>query len=157
MSPSNRRRRPEWVRFAIAASLTLVGAACVTDVARNLAIEPAPAPGVVQFVMRDRNLVYGLTVMTCRGRAVWTISNAQLGLVPSRVTYGVTPAGFVSRTGPEPLKPGCYEVIVSGPSRMQFHVGEDGRLVSPGEPVISGPSSGSQRRQKVLQAEPMPC
>src|SRR5262245_41317285 len=156
MTRSDRRRRVEWVRFAIPASLTLLSAACVPDVARNVSIEPAPAPGVVQFVMRDRNLVYGLTVMTCRGHAVWTISNAQLGPVPSRVTYGVTPAGFVSRTGPEPLKPGCYDVVVSGPSRARFQIGEDGRLASPAKPVIAGPSSASQSRQKVLPVGLMP-
>ena len=157
MSRSNRHRWTEWVRFAIPACLTLLSAACLTDVARNLSIEPVPAPGVVQFVMRDRNLVYGLTVMTCRGRAVWTISNAQLGPVPSHVIYGVTPAGFVSRTGPDPLKPGCYEVIVSGPSRARFQIGQDGRLASPAEPVIAGPPSASQSRQKVLPAGLMPC
>jgi hypothetical protein len=146
MNRVGRGRRAEWVRLAIRASLTLLSAACVTDLARNVSIEPAPAPGVVQFVMRDRSLVYGLTVMTCRGHAVWTISNVQLGLVPSRVTYGVTPAGFVSRTGPEPLKPGCYDVIVSGPSRARFQIGEDGRLASPATPVIAGrPSSGHER------------
>src|SRR5512138_1351560 len=99
MNRSDGRRRVDWLRFAVPASLTLLSMACVTDPARNVSIEPAPAPGVVQFVMRDRSLVYGLTVMTCRGHAVWTISNAALGSVPSRVTYGVTPAGFVSRTG----------------------------------------------------------
>ena len=137
MSRTNQCRRAEWARFSIRASLTLLSAACVPDVARNVSIEPAPAPDVVQFVIRDRNLVYGLSVVTCRGHAVWTISNAELGLVPSRVTYGVTPAGFVSRTGPEPLKPGCYDVIVSGPSRARFNVGEDGRVVSPSQTVVS--------------------
>jgi len=156
MNQSNRHCWAELVRLAIAASLTLLSAACVPDVARNVSIEPAQAPRVVQFVMRDRNLVYGLTVMTCRGRAVWTISNAQLGLVPSRVIYGVTPAGFVSRTGPDPLKPGCYEVIVSGPSRARFQIGQDGRLAPPAEPVIAGPPSASQSRQKVLPAGLMP-
>ena len=140
MSLSDRRRRAEGLRCAIPAGLTLLGTACATDIARNVSIAPGPEPGVVQFVLKDRALVYGLTVMTCRGRAVWTISNERLGPAPSRFTYGVTPNGFVSRAGPEPLKPGCYEVIVSGPSRVRFQIGQDGRLVSPEKPV-SGPSS----------------
>ena len=120
--------------------LTLVCVACATDVARDVSVEPAPKAGVVEFVVQDRNLLYGLTVMTCRGRAVWTISNARLGLAPSRITYGITPDGFVSRVGPEELEPGCYEVVVSGPFHVRFHIGEDGKLVSPGEPVVSATS-----------------
>jgi hypothetical protein len=129
------------MRFAIrGACLTLLCVACATDVTRDVSVEPAPKAGVVEFVLKDRNLLYGLTVMTCRGRAVWTISNVRLGLAPSRITYGITPDGFVSRVGPEELKPGCYEVVVSGPARTRFHIGEDGQLVSPGQPVVSGPS-----------------
>ena len=139
-SRSDRRHRAERARFAIPVCLTLLCTACATDVGRNVSIEPAPAPGVVQFVMSDRSLVYGLTVMTCRGRAVWTISNDRLGPAPSRFTYGVTPPGFVSRTGPEPLEPGCYEVFISGPSRARFQIGKDGRLISPSGPVVSRPS-----------------
>ncbi len=131
------RGRPGPCRYALA-GLTLLCVGCATDVARNVLVEPTPAPGVVAFVLTDRNLVYGLTVMTCHGRAMWTISNERLGRVPSRITYGVTPDGFVSRIGPEALKPGCYEVVVSGPSRVRFRIGEDGRLVSPGNRVVSG-------------------
>jgi hypothetical protein len=105
-------------------------AACSTDISNLIRVEPAPTPGAVVFVLEDRSLVYGLTVMTCRGRAMWTISNGQLGGAPRRITYGVTPNGFVSRTGPGPLSPGCYEVIVSGPSRTRFHIGTDGQLVA---------------------------
>lgn len=126
------------MRFAIGGScLTLLCVACATDIARDVSVEPAPKAGVVEFVLKDRNLVYGLTVMTCRGRDVWTISNVRLGLAPSRITYGVTPDGFVSRVGPEELKPGCYELVVSGPSRVRFHIGEDGHLLSRDEPVVS--------------------
>jgi hypothetical protein len=106
-------------------------AACATDIARDVSVEPTPMAGVVDFVLKDRNLMYGLTVMTCNGRAVWTISNQGLGLPPGRISYGVTPEGFVSRVGPEPLKPGCYEVVVSGPSHVRFRLGEDGKLISP--------------------------
>ena len=121
------------MRFAIrGACLTLVCAACATDIARDVSVEPAPKAGVVEFVLTDRSLLYGLTVMTCRGRAVWTISNSRLGLAPGRITYGVTPDGFVSRVGPEPLEPGCYDVVVSGPSRARFHIGANGQIVTTG-------------------------
>lgn len=129
------------MRFAVrGVCLTLTCVACATDIARDVSVEPAPKAGVVEFVLKDRNLVYGLTVMTCHGRAVWTISNARLGLAPGRITYGVTPDGFVSRVGPEPLKSGCYEVVISGPSHARFQIGEDGRLISPSGPVVSGAS-----------------
>jgi hypothetical protein len=86
-------------------------------------------PGAVAFVLTNRNLFYGLTVANCSGRPMWTISNEKLVEPPTRITYGVAPTGFVSRTGPLTLTPGCYEVIVSGPSRARFHIGADGRLV----------------------------
>lgn len=121
-------------QFTIPAACLTLCVACATDVARDVSVEPTPKAGVVEFVLKDRTLLYGLTVMTCSGRAVWTISNQGLGLPPSRISYGVTPEGFVSRVGPETLKPGCYEVVVSGPSHVRFHIGENGQLVSPGEP-----------------------
>ena len=109
--------------------------ACATDVSNLVRVEPAPAPSTVVFTLENRDLVYGLSVITCRGRDMWTISNEKLGGAPSRIAYGVTPAGFVTRTGPRALEPGCYDIIVSGPSRTRFHIGSDGRLVvnsSPG-------------------------
>jgi hypothetical protein len=104
--------------------------ACATDVQRDLSVEPTPTPGVVVFAMNDRTLMYGLTVMTCRGRAMWTISNERLGRPPSRITYGITPDGFVSRLGPRPLTRGCYEVVVSGPSKKRFNIERDGGVIA---------------------------
>ena len=111
-------------------------AACATDVSNLARVEPAPPPSTVVFTLGSRDLVYGLSVMTCRGRDMWTISNEKLGGAPSRIAYGVTPAGFVTRTGPRALEPGCYEIVVSGPSRTRFRIGNDGRLV-----VNSSPSA----------------
>jgi hypothetical protein len=117
-------------RRAVAA-VTLLSAACASDSSRLVSVEPAPAPDVVSFVLDDRSLFYGLTVSTCQGRAMWTISNEQLGEPPTRITYGVAPPGFVTRSGPAALEPGCYEVTASGPSHARFHVGADGRLIPP--------------------------
>ena len=96
-------------------------------------VEPEPETGGVMFVLEDRTLVYGLSVLTCDGRATWTISNESLGRPPAEITYGVAPDGFVSRTGPAPLEPGCYEVVVSGPSRTRFRIDRDGHLVTPSD------------------------
>jgi len=112
------------------AGVTLLSAACASDPSRRVSVEPAPTPGMVVFVLEDRTLFYGLTVMTCRGRVMWTLSNDSPDEPPVRITYGVAPNGFVSRTGPKPLTPGCYQVIVSGPSKMRFHIGGDGRLTA---------------------------
>jgi hypothetical protein len=116
------------VRRCVLAALASC-AACDPDVANLVHVEPAPAPSTVVFTLETRDLVYGLSVMTCRGRDMWTISNEKLGGAPSRITYGVTPAGFATRTGPLPLEPGCYDIVLSGPSRTRFHIGSDGHLV----------------------------
>ena len=110
-------------------------AACETDVSNLVHVEPAPAPSTVTFALESRDLVYGLSVITCSGRDMWTISNAKLGGAPSRIAYGVTPPGFVTRTGPRALEPGCYEVVVSGPSRTRFRIGNDGNLVLNSSPT----------------------
>lgn len=123
-----RKRTAQW-RFAAAAGV-LLSAACATDALQLVSVEPTPASGVVMFVLADRSLVYGLSVMTCRGRVMWTMSNERHGEAPYRITYGVTPDGFVSRTGPNALTPGCYKVVVSGPSSVRFHIGGDGRLTA---------------------------
>lgn len=119
------------MRYGLLIACLTLCVACATDIARDVSVEPTPKAGVVDFVLKDRSLMYGLTVMTCSGRAVWTISNQGLGLPPSRISYGVTPDGFVSRVGPEALKAGCYEVVVSGPSHVRFRIGEDEKLISP--------------------------
>src|SRR5829696_3910511 len=122
-------RRTAKAAVALLSSLLLFPA-CVGGVGQLVAVESAPAPAAVAFVLTDRSLFYGLTVATCRGRALWTISDEQLVESPARIIYGITPPGFVDRTGPAVLKPGCYVVTVSGPSRSRFHIGADGRIVA---------------------------
>ena len=117
--------RSLYARVAVA----LVFSACATDASNVISVEPTPTPGVVTFQLADRSLVYGLSVTTCNGRAMWTISNQRLGEPPFRITYGLAPDGFVAHTGPRALTPGCYKVIVSGPSSARFHIGADGRLI----------------------------
>ena len=123
-----RRAAPRPHRRAIAA-IALLSAACASDTSQGVSVAPAPAPAVASFVLADRSLVYGLTVATCSGRTMWTISNQKLGQPPDTISYGVTPPGFATRTGPLPLSPGCYEVTVSGPAHTRFEIGADGRLI----------------------------
>lgn len=110
------------------AIVVLLATGCVAEELTRVSVEPGPAPRAVVFVLNDLDLLYGLSVLTCRGRDMWTISNQRLGEPPTRIVYGVTPDGFVDRSGPTVLTPGCYDVIVSGPSRTRFRIGNDGRL-----------------------------
>src|SRR5215204_6200512 len=125
-NPAGRRT----AKAAVTVLASLLMTACVGGVGQLVAVESAPAPAAVSFVLTDRSLFYGLTVATCRGRAMWTISDEQLVESPARIIYGITPLGFVDRTGPAVLKPGCYVVTVSGPSRSRCHIGADGRIVA---------------------------
>ena len=114
--------------MAVTLLASLLMTACVGGVGQLVSVEPAPAPAAVSFVLTDRSLFYGLTVATCRGRAMWTISDEQLVDSPARIIYGIAPPGFVSRTGPAVLEPGCYVVTVSGPSHARFRIGAEGRI-----------------------------
>lgn len=125
MAPPNWRRG---IALPSAAAIVLLCASCAVDEAQVVSVAPAPAPAMVAFVLGDESLVYGLTVATCDGRAMWTISNEKLGEPPDSIRYGIAPPGFVSRTGPAPLTPGCYEVSVSGPAHARFHVAPDGTV-----------------------------
>jgi hypothetical protein len=113
------------------AAVMLLSVACASNESQVVSVAPAPAPAAATFVLGDQDLVYGLTVSTCNGRTMWTLINEKLGLPPDSIRYGVAPPGFASRTGPAPLRPGCYEVTVSGPAHARFHIGGDGRLTTP--------------------------
>jgi hypothetical protein len=135
------RRAPARPRPRAIAVVALLSAACATETPQHVSVAPAPAPTVASFVLADRSLVYGLTVATCNGRAMWTISNQKLGQPPDTINYGVTPPGFATRAGPTPLTPGCYEVTVSGPARTRFEIGADGRLIV--KDSLSTPRAGA--------------
>jgi hypothetical protein len=49
---------------------------------------------------------------------------------PAQVVYGEPPKGFLTKTGPRPLTPGCYRVIVSGPAEARFVVNRDGTVAA---------------------------
>jgi len=76
-------------------------------------------------------LFYGLSVVTCRdGRVMWNFGvTSGDAPIPVAVTYGTPVPGFPTRSGPEPLTPGCYQVTISGPASTRFRVGADGSVV----------------------------
>lgn len=81
--------------------------------------------------------LYGLTVVPCGGSVpVWEFGTGGGNAVrPDTIVYGVLPKGYTLRSGPAPLTPGCYRVIVSGPAQMQFRVGADGTVAALGRPA----------------------
>jgi hypothetical protein len=96
-----------------------------------------PAPAVVDslvLVVNDPQSslttpVYGLSVLVCgTERAMWTIAADGSRLLPSRITYGRTVAGFTTQAGPFPLKPGCYDVFASGTRSVRFDVDSAGTV-----------------------------
>jgi hypothetical protein len=57
---------------------------------------------------------------------------------PTRIEYGTAPRGFVNRVGPTPLRPGCYEGLISGngiSGTARFNVTADGSIVEQRESV----------------------
>ena len=117
--------------FAIVGMLALVGCAATNLVGIESESEPwrpvfrvtdASGRGAVRWV-------YGLSVVTCgTDSAEWTIAATGDAPTPTRIVYGEAPRGFVSRVGPEPLRPGCYEVYVSESRGARFRIGRDGRV-----------------------------
>jgi hypothetical protein len=65
--------------------------------------------------------IYGLSVVECDSdRSFWTISSDGSRSLPSSITYGQPVTGYVTRVGPLPLGPGCYDVVASGASPLRF-------------------------------------
>lgn len=86
----------------------------------------------VVFLIPASPFLYGLTVSPCQSeRPVWAVgSGGDSAPPPTRVVYGVVPAGFSERVVAQPLRPGCYRVTVSGPASAEFVVRADGSVRS---------------------------
>jgi hypothetical protein len=68
--------------------------------------------------------VYGLSVIRCDTReTAWQIAADGSRQIAATVVYGKPVPGFPTRFGPMPLRPGCYEIIVSGAKTQRFEVG----------------------------------
>jgi hypothetical protein len=121
----------------VAGALLIVSSLAGCDPAINsVRVEPGNVPRQPVFVLADSSgrgvsgLIYGISVVPCGAdSAVWQIAATGSKGAPARLEYGVTPDGFAVRAGPQPLRPGCYDVIVSNGRPARFLVSSDGRVV----------------------------
>jgi hypothetical protein len=143
-------------RFRIATfsiALTLVSASCETLV-NEVRVQPGTAALKPVFVLSDTTgrgpvgTVYGLSVVTCGSETVlWQIVATGSNGAPSRIEYGVTPAGYIVNIGPTPLHAGCFNVYVTDGRRARFHVDAAGR-------VTSDPQRDTSRRDTARRTAP---
>lgn len=119
-----------------AVALILAAIACEAIV-NEVRIEPGSVPRVPVFVLTDTSgnapstLIYGFSVVRCGSdSASWTIAADGSQAHPPRLTYGETPPGYQTRAGPEPLRPGCYDVFVTGGRRARFRIDANGKVVA---------------------------
>ena len=123
--------------LAVLALAVAVAAGCGTD--NLIGVEPGSTADSLVFrlaasrgdIITPPSLVYGLTVIPCGGdRVLWQISaETGEGRIPSRVRYGEQLQGFRVRVPAEPLRPGCYEAVISGPATVRFDVRADGTVL----------------------------
>jgi hypothetical protein len=144
--PRSARRRAAVARVLGGASLGLILQGCA---ARNVIwLDPSSTAARVVFrVAQNReatappSFFYGLSVVTCGGRVMWTFGGtSNAAAPPTRIVYGKPATGYITREGPRPLRPGCYRAIVSGGATVQFRVRRDGSVIQQpsGETAVSG-------------------
>ena len=123
--------------FALAASAD----GCALSQRTGVVVEAAPSPQRVVFRISATPFFYGLTVESCNEkRTMWVIgASGSTTPSPPQVVYGETPKGYLTKAGPVPLTPGCYRVIVSGPSEARFVVNTDGTVAALGRRESASP------------------
>lgn len=63
------------------------------------------------------------------GNRAWRIElDRYLPQSPTIFVYGQAPKGYKTTAGPEPLKPGCYEIRASGSYALRFIVFSNGQV-----------------------------
>jgi len=104
-------------------------------VVNEVRVEPGAAPLKPAFVLTDTSgrgpsgTIYGLSIVSCRSdNVLWQIAATGSNSAPSRIVYGEAPPGFRVNAGPEALRPGCYDVFVTGGRRARFRVDAAGRV-----------------------------
>jgi len=119
--------------YAVAAVFAALSCEPVVNLVR---VEPGTTPTNPVFVLSDTTghgssgTIYGLSVIPCGAdSAVWQIAANGSNGAPARLEYGVTPAGYFSRVGPEPLRKGCYDIFVTDGRRARFRIDAFGHLV----------------------------
>ena len=131
-----------WLRrWRALLGLTLAASAdgCALSQRTGIAVEAAPSPQRVVFRISATPFFYGLTVESCdKKRTMWVVGiSGSAAPPPAQVVYGEAPKGFLTRSGPVPLAPGCYRVIVSGPAEARFVVNADGTVAALGRESAS--------------------
>lgn len=119
--------------YALAALFAAVSCEPAVNLVR---VEPGSAPLKPVFVLSDTTghgssgTIYGLSVIPCGAdTAVWQIAASGSNGAPARLEYGVTPIGYVTHVGPEPLRSGCYDVYVTDGRRARFRVNAAGQVI----------------------------
>src|SRR5207237_672471 len=107
----------------VALAALMLAAACASGCASaDNAIRLAPdatSDSLVFTVITTRTggppaSAYGLSVLRCGDDSVfWMLSADGTRHMPTRITYGRPLPGYVVKTGPDTLRPGCYRVILS--------------------------------------------
>jgi hypothetical protein len=120
-----RARGEGWRRVAVVAALA--AAACNAERIERVAPDASAARPVFHLVHEDGTPLtrfYGLSVVSCSGDAVlWTLqSGGTSASPPLAITYGEAPTGYTSATGPRPLDPGCYKVLMPEGITARFRI-----------------------------------
>jgi hypothetical protein len=112
---------------------------CALSQRTGVVVEAAPSTQRVVFRITATPFFYGLTVESCNEkRTMWVMgASGSTTPAPAQIVYGEAPKGFLTKTGPRPLTPGCYRVIVSGPSEARFVVNNDGTVAALGRESAS--------------------
>lgn len=118
----------------LSVALMLVLASCETLV-NEVRVESGTTPLKPVFVLSDTTgrgpvgTIYGLSVVACGSEIVlWQIVATGSNGAPSRIEYGVVPAGYIVNIGPTPLRAGCFNVYVTDGRRARFRVDATGRV-----------------------------
>lgn len=123
---------PPFTWRAVRAVLLLLAGACALRTSEMVRVDPRSTSSAVVFLIRPGVTIYGLSVLRCGGGVMWTVGTAGDSVdAPSRIVYGTPPPRFSTRAGPEPLSPGCYRVVVTGPEESWFRIRADGTLELP--------------------------
>jgi hypothetical protein len=124
-----------------AIALTFIMAACGPAL-NEVRIESGTTPLQPIFIITDTTghgppgTIYGLSVVQCGSdTAAWQIAANGSGGAPSRLVYGEAPPGYIVKTGPAPLRTGCYDIFITDGRRSRFRVDAAGRVTVDGRPI----------------------
>jgi hypothetical protein len=122
----------------VALLLALVLSACNSERIERVAPDASASRPVFHLVHPDGSPItrfYGLSVVSCSGDAVlWTLQSGGTNAAPPlAIAYGETPTGYTSATGPRPLDPGCYKVLMPEGLTARFRIDAKTHRVVPAD------------------------